>query len=124
MLLIGIVSALSLPSFLSGSMSVGRFERRTAAVDAARRVAEELKQYVTADRSLVNGPGAGLDGWSLPGDLSGSWALAEGSHPLDSAVWAAPLAAYGGTLSYTVAVRNTPSGPQPDVTFRVDWAEP
>lgn len=124
MLLIAIMSALALPSFLTGQMSVGRSERRDAAADAVHRLSEELKSYVTADRTLVNGSGAGPDGWSLPGDRSGNWALAPGAHDLDPALWAGPLAAYRGALSYTVAVRATPSGPEPSVSFQVSWQEP
>jgi prepilin-type N-terminal cleavage/methylation domain-containing protein len=124
MLLIAIMTTLVLPTFLTGRISAGRSERRDAAADAVHRLSEELKNYVTADRSLVNGSGTGPDGWSLPGDRSGNWALAPGLHDLDPAVWAAPLAPYQGALSYTVAVRATPSGPEPRVNFRVNWQEP
>ena len=51
-------------------------------------------------------------------------ALAPGRHALDTALWAAPLAPFRGALSYTVAVRAIPSGPQLDVVFLVDWQEP
>lgn len=124
MLLIGMMSAMVMPVFLSGRMSGGRSTRRVAAADAIRRVEEELRGYVTADRSVAGGPGTGPDGWSLPGDRSGRWALAPGQHALDSAVWAAALVPYQGEVSYTVSVRFTPSGPQPDVVFRAFWAEP
>lgn len=123
-LLIGMMTAMCMPVFLTGRMSVGRADRRAAAADAVHGVAEALKGYVTADLSLANGPGTGFDGWSLPGDLSGRRALESGDHALDSAMWAAPLASYGGVLSYSVAIRATPSGPQPDVSFRVSWVEP
>lgn len=124
MLLIAIMSALALPSFLTGRMSAGRSERREAAADDMHRLSEELKGYVTADRTLVNGSGTGPDGWSLPGDRSGKWALAPGTHDLAPTVWAAPLVAYQGALSYTVAIRATPSGPEPRVSFNVSWREP
>lgn len=124
MLFIGIMTAVCMPTFLTVSMAEGRASRRSAAADAVHRVAEELKRYVTADRSLANGPGTGFDGWLLPGDQSGMPALAPGEHILNPALWAAPLASSGAALSYTVAVRATPNGPQPDVTFRVSWQEP
>lgn len=124
MLLIAVMAALSMPAFLTGRMSEGRSQRRDAAADAVQRLSQELKNYVTADRSIVNGPGAGADGWSLPGDRSNTWALAAGQHDLDPALWAAALTPFQGTISYAVTVRATPSGPEPTVTFQVGWQEP
>lgn len=124
MLLIGLMSAMCMPAFLTGRMSEGRSDRRVAAADAVRCLAEELKGYVAADPSLANGPGTGIDGWVLPGDRSGMRALESGTHTLDPVLWAGPLAPFGGRLSYTVTVRATPSGPQPDVAFLVSWQEP
>jgi len=127
MLLIGIMSVMCMPAFLTGRMADGRANRSVAAADAVRRLAEELKLYVTADPALANGPGTGVDGWFLPGDTSGLRALESGVHNLDlahQASWAAPIAPLGGALSYTVAVRSTPAGPQPTVTFLVSWQEP
>lgn len=124
MLLIGQMTAMCMPVFLTERAAAGLTERRAAAADAVRRLAEELSPYVTADPALAAGPGKGFDGWSLPGDLSGKRALEAGEHGLDPAAWSAALIPYGGVLSYTVAVRETPSGPQPDVSFRVTWEEP
>lgn len=124
MLLLGLITAMCIPAFLTGRKADGRAERRTAASGAIRRVAEELKGYVTADPSLANGPGTGVDGWNLPGDQSGRRALEAGEHPLNPALWADSLAPFSGRLSYTVSLRATPSGPQPDVTFLVSWEEP
>lgn len=124
MLILGLMSVMVMPVFLTGRMSVGRSGRRATAADAVHRVAEELKGYVTAETSLVNGPGTGIDGWFLPGDRSGRRALERGAHDLDPAMWAGPLVPYQGAISYEVTVRDTPSGPQPDVSFRVSWAEP
>lgn len=124
MLLIALVFSLSMPAFLTGKMAIGRSERRDAAADAIHRLSEELKEFVTADRTIVDGPGTGSDGWSLPGDRSGTWALAPGTHDLEPATWAAALMPYQGTLSYMVTIRATPSGPEPNVSFRVAWTEP
>lgn len=124
MLLISVMAALSMPAFVTGRMAEGRSQRRDAAADAVQRLSEELKNYVTADRTIVDGPGTGADGWSLPGDLSRNWALAPGQHALDPAQWAAALTPFQGSISYTVTVRNTPSGPEPSVAFRVGWEEP
>jgi hypothetical protein len=109
---------------LSGRMAAGRFDRRIAAAAAVRRVSEHLKAYVTADRSITRGPGEGVDGWTLPGDASMRGALEPGHHELAPAQWVPSLASYSGTISYDVAVRQTPSGSEPDVSFKVDWQEP
>lgn len=106
---------------LTSRMSVGRVDREVAAAAAVRQVSEALKAYVTAERSLVHGPGVGADGWTLPGDRSMLSAFTDGHHELDAAQWAPALADAGGRLSYDVATRSTPSGPQPDVTFTVSW---
>ncbi len=74
--------------------------------------------------ALAGGPGDGMDGWVLPGDLSGLDALQGGHHELDLALWAPALASDGGRISYDVTTTRTPSGPQPDVTFRVSWGTP
>lgn len=124
MLIVGLLSALCMPIFLTGRLSEGRAERRAAAADVAHRLSEELKAYVTADPSLAPGPGGGVDGWSLPGDTSGRRALAAGPHPLNSALWAGRLAEFRPNISYTVEVRRSPSGPQPDVVIQVEWQEP
>ncbi len=104
----------------------GRIDRRTAAALATREVAQKLKMFVTADRTLAHGPDAGVDGWSLHGDRCNCYALADGQHNLDPAVWMPSLAAapYNGTISYTVATTPTAVGPQPTVTFAVNWSEP
>lgn len=109
---------------LSGKMASGRADRRIAAAGAVRRVSEHLKAYVTADRAVVRGPGEGDDGWALPGDASRRGALEPGHHELSPQRWAPALASYSGAISYDVAVRQTPSGPQPDVSFSVSWEEP
>ena len=109
---------------LTGRMSVGRTDRRVAAAASVRRLSETLKAFVTADRTLALGPGSGADGWTLPGDDSGAYALAAGHHALQVSQWAPALAAYQGAIAYDVAVRSTPSGPQPDVTFSIAWSEP
>jgi Tfp pilus assembly protein FimT len=98
--------------------------RQQAAADS-RHVAEALKAYVVADTSLAEGPGTGTGGWTLPGDESGTYALAAGHHVLTPAVWLPEFASppYNGTISYDVAVRSTPQGPQPDVAFNVQWNE-
>ncbi|MBI4061969.1 MAG: type II secretion system protein [Elusimicrobia bacterium] len=133
MLLIGLMSALCMPAFLTGRMADGRAARRAAAADAVHRAAEELKAYVTADIGAgTRGPGTNCsgnaNGWCLPGDASGSWALDHNvAHNLTGAPWAALLATWGGTLSYSVAVPDATKSSlvqQPTVTFNVAWSEP
>ena len=126
MLLIGIMCALVMPVFLSGSMAAGRSERREAAADAVRQLSEELKSYVTANPALATGPGDKnkSNGWSLRGDSKVQEALAPGKHELDVTQWAKPLVAYKGKLSYTVIPNQTLSGNQPKVQFDVTWDEP
>ncbi|MBI3564819.1 MAG: hypothetical protein HY079_06455 [Elusimicrobia bacterium] len=109
---------------LTGTLASGRGARRVAAASAVRRVSENLKAYVTADPAAATGPGEGLDGWTLPGDLSGARALAPGHHDLASARWAPELAAYRGAISYDVSLATTTAGPQPNVLFHVSWEDP
>jgi type II secretory pathway pseudopilin PulG len=110
---------------LSGHMAAGRADRRIAAAAAVRRLSEHLKAFVTADKTVVRGPGGGDDGWHLPGDGGLRGALDAGHHELDPAQWLpTTLTAYGGRLSYDVTPRMTPSGIQPDVSFSVSWDEP
>ena len=123
-LLIAIMSTSFMSIALTSRSDRGRIARRAAADAAIRRVAETLNSYVTADRTLANGPGAGADGWRLPGDASGLRALDAGHHPLDAAAWAPALSEAGGEIAYDVTVRTTPSGPQPTATFSVTWSEP
>lgn len=98
--------------------------RRTQATQVMRRVSESLKQYRTASTTVLSGPGGAPNGWGLPGDACGCAAFQNGRHVLDPAVWAPELAAYGGTVSYTVTTRNTNLGPQPTVDFSVNWTQP
>src|SRR4051812_43834760 len=100
-LLIAMMTGPMMSVALTSRMSVGRTDRRMAASICAKRVSEALKAYVTADRSLAFGPGMGADGWSLPGDQAGGYALGAGLHDLDSALWLQPLASYQGRISYT-----------------------
>ncbi len=123
-LLLALIALPLMMALVTGRTASGRSARSVLATAAIHRVSEHLKAYVTADRSLARGPGVGADGWSLPGDRSGSWALAAGRHELDGATWAPDLAAYGGRLAYDVTVRQTPSGPVPTVTFDMTWDEP
>lgn len=123
-LLFALVAVPVMSVALTGRMSSGRFDRRVAAAAAMRSMSESLKAYVTADPALAAGPGAGVDGWSLPGDASGLRALAPGRHDLNVAQWAPVLAPYGGKVSYTVVAAATPLGPQPTATFSVTWDEP
>jgi len=120
-LVLGMTAAAVMPVFLTSAMSTKRVDRRQAAVDCIRRLTEELKGYVAADHINVTGPGGGTNGWYLPGDTSGKWALQEGAHSLDPRVWCPSLADCAVAVSYTVTVRYTMSGPQPDVSVTVDW---
>lgn len=121
-LFIALMAAAFMSTALTSQVSGARVQRRLAAAAATRRLAEHLKAYVTADRGLVNGPGVGGDGWSLPGDLSGLTALAPGRHPLDAGAWAPGLP--GATIFYDVAEEVTPSGRRPTATFSVSWEDP
>ena len=123
-LLFAMMTVPIMSTILSGAMSSGRTQRRGEAATAVRRVSENLKAYVTADRSLALGPGVGSDGWSLPGDASGLAALQGGPHDLAAGIWLQTLAPYSGSISYDVTDRATPSGPEPDVRFSVSWKEP
>ena len=123
-LIVAMMAAPIMSVALTSTMSSGRGARRVAAATAVRRVSEHLKAYVTADTTVARGPGEGIDGWSLPGDASGRYALAAGRHDLAPDRWSPELAAYRGSLSYDVTMATTPAGPQPNVVFRVSWEDP
>lgn len=120
-LIIGVMTAPMVTIGLSGRINMAKTDRRLAAAAAVRKVSEALKAYVTADRTVANGPGSGATGWMLPGDSSNLPALESGTHTLDVSTWAPSLASVGGTLSYTVTQRSTPSGTMADVAFTISW---
>lgn len=122
-LLVAMMSAPIMSTVLTASMSSRKADRRISAAAAVRGVSEHLKAFVTADRSLVRGPGAGGDGWHLPGDQSGLAALEAGRHELDPVRWAPGLVSCRGQISYDVRVRQTRTGPEPTVTFSVSWSD-
>ena len=124
MLLVLIASSAIMGVVLTGRQSAGLTVRHAQAAQAVRRVAEALKVYQTADPTAATGPGNAPNGWGLPGDTCGCAAFDSGNHNLNSAVWAADLAAQGGAISYSVVSRDTALGPQPTVTFNVTWTEP
>jgi type II secretory pathway pseudopilin PulG len=124
-LLLGMMTIPIMAAALGGRQLTAKTSRRLQAAADLRHAAEALKAYVVADTTLVSGPGTGGGGWVLPGDTSGLKALAAGHHVLLPATWLPDLAVppYNGTISYDVAVRSTPQGPQPDVVFNVQWAD-
>ncbi|NNN05780.1 MAG: hypothetical protein HKL90_07750 [Elusimicrobia bacterium] len=124
MLLLLVAASGVLSALVTDRQSVGRTQRRAAAAQVVRRVSQALKAYVTADTALVAGPGVAPNGWGLPGDACGCYALQAGAHPLSAAAWAPELAALGGAVSYTVTTTPTALGPQPTVAFSVTWQEP
>jgi hypothetical protein len=124
LLLLAMMTAPIMSAALGAQVFSGRSDRRLAAAAAVHRLSEHLKPYVTADRTAARGPGQGPDGWTLPGDESRLAALESGHHDLQAAQWASALAPYSGNISYDVVVRDTPSGPEPDVRFTVTWVEP
>jgi hypothetical protein len=125
-MLMAIMTVPIMAAAFSGHNLTAKTTRRLQAAAGVRQASEALKAYVVADTTLATGPGTGASGWSLPGDTSGLSALAAGTHVLSPAVWLPELAAapYTGTISYRVNVRATPQGPQPDVSFNVQWSEP
>ena len=124
-LLIAMMTIPIMTAAMGGHQLTGKTSRRLQAAADARQAAEALKAYVVADTTIVSGPGIGTGGWALPGDASGLNALAAGHHDLNPATWLAGLSAppFNGTISYDVTVRSTPQGPQPDVTFNLQWTE-
>lgn len=122
----GLVMIITIPimaAALGGHQLTGNTSNRLQAAADARHLSEALKAYVVADTSIVVGPSGAagaVNGWVLPGDSSGLYALAVGTHTLDPATW---LPGLNGTISYTVATRQTPQGPQADVSFNVQWVD-
>lgn len=124
-LLLAMMTVPIMTAAYGGRQMAARTTHRLQAAGHARHAAEALKAFVVADATLVSGPGSGSDGWALPGDTSGSSALAAGRHVLSPAEWLPNLAAppCNGEISYDVTVRLTPQGPQSDVVFNVQWTE-
>ncbi len=67
-LLVGIVAASVMSVAVTSRSGGARVGRRTAAGLSGQRLLDALKTYVTADQTVMNGPGNGVDGWRLPGD--------------------------------------------------------
>lgn len=105
MLLTAIMAGSVFSIALSAKRSSGRGLRKLIADQAGRQLTEQLKNYVTADKSAstiggINGPGAGTNKWSMndttalpqvldscgPADPTGTgvdcYALEPGSHTL------------------------------------------
>lgn len=125
-LLIAIVAGATFSVGLVARQNAGKRFRKLAAARASQKVLEALKSYVVADTAIIPGPGAAPNGWGLPGDSCGCYALAGGRHELDPSLWLPELAAapYGGTIAYEVALRPSATGPIPDVRLDIDWSEP
>lgn len=125
-LIVAVVTMSVFSVALVGRQSKGRATRRAAAAFAQRRLLEELKNYITADIEAVPGPGAFPNGWGLPGDHCGCWALTAGTHRLDADVWLPQLAGrpYNGVISYLVTTEAVSVGDLPTVTASVAWDEP
>jgi prepilin-type N-terminal cleavage/methylation domain-containing protein len=113
---------------LNSRKGVGPAKRKIAAAEAGRRLLEQLKGYVTADKDSgdLPGPGAGSKGWTLPGESCGDcFALSAGTHELDPGIWLpSDLASYNGKISYAVTSLSTPNGNQPTVKLTITWDEP
>lgn len=85
---------------LSSFVSTSKADKRDAAAMALRRAQQTLASYVTALPSdAAYSPGATPGRWPI--DLSGQWALRNGSHDITGLLTGTPL--NGGTLTYTVA---------------------
>lgn len=125
-LLLALMTVPVMTAAFSGRQLGAKTQRRLQAAWGARRVAESLKGYVVADRTLASGPGTGDGGWYLPGDASGLSALEPGRHELLADQWLPELAPapYNGRIAYVVTQRATPQGPQANVSFDIQWTEP
>lgn len=102
---------------LSSFVSDAKGDKRDAAAMVLRSAQETLKSYVSAVPTTANmfpgfparpgAPGSPVGRWSADG--SGGWALAAGSHNLDSLVSGPPLTEPGNPparLRYTVTNTN------------------
>lgn len=107
---------------LTARQSKPRVDQKTAAALAANRLLERLKLYVTADTAASPGPAPGTspNGWGLPGDPCGCYALSPGVHQLAPAAWLPELP--GGSIRYTVTALAVGGGvSQPHVDVTLDW---
>jgi Tfp pilus assembly protein PilV len=119
------VSAI-LGAMLSTSQQAARSQARERAALCLYQLVQELRNYVTADASPnPDAPGGGgADGWRLPGDACGCWALDE-TQPHDvSARLPAELAQSGATMSYTVQVVPVNGLQSRQVTATLNWTPP
>lgn len=123
MLLVALLIGAMMSIALTGKIGVKKSEKRAVAAMAGGRLLDQLKRYVTADPAASPGPSPGHapNGWGLPGDSCGCYALAAGRHELSADEWLPELAASGGTISYEVRVTATASGPAPTVSLKIDW---
>jgi hypothetical protein len=94
-----------------------------AAAEADLR--EDLKNYVTADTSIItNAPGD--PPWHMPEDVScdDCWALAPGVHDVSGRLSRAIGAEYNATLTYTVTQRQWQGRTVTNVKITTNWQQP
>ncbi len=112
----------------------GKAERKIAAANAAKRVLERLKNYISADPTAATASYAPGGDWGFrDGSMQDScyprYALDPGCVPHDvSSFLPAPLRLppYNMRMIYTVTADFPPGDPnfRPTVNVRVDWDEP
>jgi len=86
---------------------------------------EHLKNYVTADTSIVsNAPG--FPPWHMPEDSScaSCWALSPGVHDVTSRLPAGLRADYKATLKYTVSIKDYHGRNVSNVRIETSWELP
>lgn len=105
-MLISVVVTSVFSLVLTAKMGSRKTGKKAEALYYVQQYRELLKSYVTADPSLVGGPGVGPTGWNMPGDLCNCYALQTGvRHNLTLP------ASFNGALFYTVLDVDCDPGP-------------
>lgn len=115
---------------LSGFSTTKYGEIKYQANLQARQLQEELKNYVTADTSVINGA-PGSPAWHLPGDTcsgcaggANCWALDACTHDVTARLPVEFRNDYNATMSYTVSVQTYSGKLLRDVRIDVNWTAP
>jgi Tfp pilus assembly protein PilV len=123
-LLTGIAVSAITSAMLATSLQAGLGQDREQAALCLNQLLQELRSYVTADTApSPDAPGgAGADGWQLPGDACGCWALDETRAHDVTARLPPQLAEAGASMSYAVRVVNVNGLGTREVTATLTWS--
>ncbi|HBW22901.1 MAG: hypothetical protein A2X28_04145 [Elusimicrobia bacterium GWA2_56_46] len=111
---------------LSTFTSFPKEKIRYQAAQEAASLKEELKNYVTEDRSTTAGAPGNPPSWHLPDDSScaNCWALAAGTHTVTNRLPLEMRQTYGATMSYFVKTTLYQGKEMRDVNVSINYTVP